>query len=84
MQLHTENKKMSTQLSPAREVVAALGGVRATARVLDLNPSAVSRWMMPTKKRGTGGHVPQRHWPAILTHAKKERIKLSLRDLVNL
>lgn len=75
---------MSQQLSPAREVVAALGGVRATARILQLNPSAVSRWMMPAAKRGTGGHVPQRHWPTILEHAKKERIKLSLRDLVNL
>lgn len=75
---------MRQQLSPAREVVAKLGGVRATARVLQLNPSAVSRWMMPEVKRGTGGHIPQRHWAAILDHAKKEKIKLNLRDLVNL
>lgn len=75
---------MIQQLSPAKEVVAKLGGVRATARVLQLNPSAVSRWMMPHKKRGTGGHIPQRHWPAILEHAKKEKIKIALRDLVNL
>lgn len=75
---------MSKQLSPAREVVAKFGGVRATARVLQLNPSAVSRWMMPAKKRGTGGHVPQRHWGALLTRAKKERIELSINDLVNI
>jgi hypothetical protein len=73
-----------SQLSPAKEVVEKLGGVRATARVLQLNPSAVSRWMMSPKKRGTGGHIPQRHWPAILEYAKKERIKLRLDDLVNL
>jgi hypothetical protein len=73
-----------SQLSPAKEIVAKLGGVRATARVLQLNPSAVSRWMMPPEKRGTGGLVPQRHWPAILEHAKKERLKLRLADLVNL
>jgi len=72
---------MSKQLSPAREVVAKLGGVRATARILQLSPSAISRWMMPTNRRGTGGHVPQRHWAAIITHAKTERIKLGLRDL---
>ncbi len=72
---------MSDQLSPAREVVAKLGGVRATARILSLSPSAVSRWMMSTDRRGTGGSVPQRHWPAIITHAKKERIKIGLRDL---
>jgi|LauGreDrversion4_2_1035121.scaffolds.fasta_scaffold00574_25 hypothetical protein len=73
-----------SQLSPAKEIVAKLGGVRATARVLQLNPSAVSRWMMPPKKRGTGGLIPQRHWPAILEHARKERLKLRLADLVNL
>lgn len=52
--------------------------------MLQLNPSAVSRWMMPPEKRGTGGLVPQRHWPAILEHARKERLKLRLADLVNL
>jgi len=72
---------MSEQLSPAREVVAKLGGVNATARILDLSPSAVSRWMMPASRRGTGGSVPQRHWPTIISHAKKERIKIGLRDL---
>ena len=40
--------------------------------------------MMPAKKRGTGGHVPQRHWGALLKRAKKERIELSLNDLVNI
>jgi hypothetical protein len=73
---------MTQQLSPAREIVARLGGVRATARVLQLNPSAVSRWMMPAQKRGTGGQIPQRHWPALIAHAKKERVKLALRDFV--
>jgi hypothetical protein len=38
--------------------------------------------MMPASKRGTGGHVPQRHWATILAHCKKERIKLQLRDFV--
>jgi len=71
-----------SQLSPAREVVAKIGGVRATARALQLNPSAVSRWMMPNAKGGTGGLIPQRHWPAILEHAKKEKIKIKLDDLV--
>jgi len=74
---------MPKQLSPAREVVQKLGGVRAAARALELSPSAVSRWMMPSAARGTGGHVPQRHWPAILKHARKERIELTLTDLVN-
>lgn len=71
-----------TQLSPAREIVQKLGGVRATARILNLNPSAVCRWMKPPAERGTNGLVPQRHWPALIQYAKKERIKLGLRDFV--
>lgn len=73
-----------SHLSPAREVVAKLGGVRALARALQINPSAVSRWMMPGVKGGTGGLIPQRHWPAILKHAKKEKVKVKLDDLVAL
>lgn len=71
-------------LSPAKEVVAALGGIRPAARALSLNPSAVCRWMMPAQKRGTNGRIPQRHWPAILRLAKKENIELSIHDLVKL
>lgn len=71
-------------LSPAKEVVAKLGGVRPAARALQINPSAISRWMMPAVQRGTGGRIPQKHWPAILTFAKKEGIALSVHDLVKL
>jgi hypothetical protein len=73
-----------SHLSPAKEVVQKLGGVRALARVLEINPSAVSRWMMPSAKGGTNGLIPQRHWPAILKHAKEEKVKVKLDDLVAL
>jgi len=75
---------MSKQLSPAREIVEKFGGVRALARALKISPSAISRWMMPAKKRGTDGHVPQRHWPALLKLADKQRVTLTLHDLVKL
>ena len=75
---------MRKQLSPAREVVAKCGGVRATARALELHPSAVSKWRVSSKQKGTGGRIPQRHWQALLAHAKKERIELTLSDLVDL
>lgn len=73
-----------TQLNPAREIVAKLGGVNATARALDLSPSAVSRWMQPPSKHGTGGHIPRRHWPAIIKHAKSEGVRIRLTDLAAL
>lgn len=72
------------RLSPAAEIIDLCGGVRATARILGLNPSAVSRWAMPPEKKGTGGVVPQRHWAAILDHAKQQKLKITLRDLAKL
>lgn len=69
---------------PARSVVTKLGGVRATARILDIAPSAVSRWMDDRANKGTGGVVPQKHWKTLLIHAKKERIKLSESDLYSI
>lgn len=74
----------SPKLSPAKEIVQKFGGVRATARVLDINPSAVSRWMVSRAERGTDGRVPQKYWALMLDHARKERIKLTVRDLAGL
>jgi hypothetical protein len=73
-----------SQLSPAREIVEKLGGVRATARILSMSPSAVSRWMMTRAKRGTNGHIPRRHWPAILKHSRTERLAIRLSDLADI
>lgn len=69
------------KLEPARSIVTRLGGVRATARILGVNPSAVSRWMVSHKEKGTGGAIPLKHWQSILNHAKKENIRLSVTDL---
>jgi hypothetical protein len=75
------SKPTTKQLEPARSVVTKLGGVRATARILSIAPSAVSRWMAERDNKGTGGVVPQKHWKALLFFAKKEKIKLSESDL---
>lgn len=75
---------MQNNLSPARDVIALLGGVRATARIVQLSPSAVSRWTVSTERRGTGGRIPQAHWSKLIAHAKKERIKLTLKDLARI
>ena len=74
----------STKAHPASTVVAQLGGVRATARIVGCTPGAVSRWMMGKEKRGTEGRIPQKHWPLLLRHARAKRIKLTLKDLAGL
>lgn len=72
------------RLTPAATIIDLFGGVRATARMLGLNPSAVSRWAMPPEKKGTGGAIPQRHWSTILDAAKKQKIKLTVSHLIKL
>jgi hypothetical protein len=44
----------------------------------------VSRWMMSRDKRGTNGHIPRRHWPAILKHSRTERLAIRLSDLADI
>jgi hypothetical protein len=69
---------------PAYSVVTALGGVRSTASLLDIDPSAVSRWMTDKKRGGSGGVIPQRYWASILRHAKYSKLDISLTDLAAL
>lgn len=73
--------KSKNRKEPAYTVVTTLGGVRATAALLDIDPSAVSRWITPKNKGGTGGVIPQRWWPAILRHAKYAKLELTVSDL---
>jgi len=68
------------KLSPAYEVIESLGGKTAVAAELDLAPSTLSRWCQPHPE-GTGGVIPQRHWPAILRMSKRLKVALSLSDL---
>lgn len=75
---------MSNSLQPAFDIIKLLGGVRATARIVNLSPGAVSRWTVSADRRGTAGRIPQRHWHTILQHAKKQRIKLTLKDLARI
>ncbi|MEY5100859.1 MAG: DNA-binding transcriptional regulator Cro [Pseudomonadota bacterium] len=75
---------MSERLNPAWRVIQLLGGVRATARAAEINPSAVSRWAMPREKKGTSGAIPQRHWSRLLGYAQRIKVKLTLNDLSGL
>jgi len=67
---------------PARHVIERLGGVTATARIVKVSQSAVSRWLVPPAEWGSGGRIPQRHWPAIMEFVDKHNIDLNLSDLL--
>ncbi len=46
-------------MTPAQLVIQTFGGVRATARALDRDPSAVSRWQSNILRQRKTGAVPQ-------------------------
>lgn len=71
------------KLEPAYLVLERLGGKITVARALKLNNSTLSRWCSPVPI-GTGGSIPQRHWPALMRLAKKQGIRLTLDDLVQM
>jgi hypothetical protein len=73
---------MAQKKTPADRVIKAFGGVRATARVLDISPGAVSRWNSPADKGGTAGRVPSARQYDILREAKKRGLDLKAEDLI--
>lgn len=48
-------------LEPAATVVKIMGGIKATASVVNLHRSVVNRWLLPPEVGGTGGLVPAHH-----------------------
>ena len=68
---------------PAYSVVKRLGGVAATARIINVNPSTVSRWILPGPGT-TGGSIPQKYWPEFLLWASSRGIDIGLLDLAGL
>jgi len=67
-------------LNPAYKVIERLGGKSTVASALQLNVSTLSRWCQPWPN-GTGGAIPQRHWPKILQLAEKKQVRMRLVDL---
>ena len=73
-------KSKHTEL-PAHYVILHLGGIRRVATICQVTPSAVSRWATPTTDGGTGGVIPQRHWPALIAEAQERHTSLSIDQL---
>lgn len=71
-----------TVATPASRVIKAFGGVRETARVLDISSSTVSRWQKDREEGGTGGRVPTKHQSAVLKHSEDRGLGLTPADLI--
>lgn len=72
--------KTSTKLvNPADWVIQQFGGVRATARALNLSPSSVSRWRTNTK---SPGEIPREQQKPILAVAAQDGLDILASDLI--
>lgn len=65
---------------PAHSVIEKLGGRTVVADTLGLDKSTLSRWCQP-RPSGTGGMIPQRYWPQLIEMARKQRVRISLKEL---
>ena len=68
--------------TPADRVIAAFGGIRATARLVGRNPTSVQRWRKPRERGGTGGCVPTAVQGRLLALARERGIPLEAADLI--
>jgi hypothetical protein len=68
-------------LEPAYSVIQRLGGKSEVAERLNLDKSTLSRWCQP-RPEGTGGMIPQRHWPELMKLAREKKVRIKLEELI--
>ena len=68
-------------LAPAYDVIQRLGGKTEVADRLNLDKSTLSRWCQP-RPEGTGGQIPQRHWPELMKMAHEKKVRIKIEELV--
>lgn len=64
-------------MNPASYVIKTLGGVRATARILNRAPSTVHRW-----KKSRAGQIPSSIQSKILEIARRRGLPITAEDLI--
>ena len=67
-------------LEPAYSVIQRLGGKSEVAERLNLDKSTLSRWCQP-RPEGTGGMIPQRHWPELMKLAREKKVRIKIEEL---
>ena len=69
-------------LEPAKSTVALFGGPAVVSEITGTAYTAPYRWMAPRENGGTGGVIPQKHFPALLAAARERGLVLTTDDLV--
>lgn len=64
-------------LSPVEYIIHVFGGVRATARMLDKDPSTISKWRYRHK-----GKIPTRNLKLILQVSLEKKLDIIPQDLI--
>lgn len=68
-------------LDPAFSVIERLGGKGDVAHRLKLDKSTLSRWCQP-RPDGTGGQIPQKHWPVLVQMARQRGVTITVEELI--
>lgn len=66
----TIKMKKPEYLEPAKSVIALLGGVTKTAKVVCRNPGTVCKWRWAKTRGGTDGQIPSEVMPLIVKEAR--------------
>lgn len=69
-------------MEPAQSIISKLGGPNAVAEIAGVHRTRVSNWSRPKDKGGTGGTIPFKHVPALLSAASERGVELDAADFL--
>lgn len=69
-------------MEPASTIIKKLGGEAVVSKITETAYTAPYRWQQPRDKGGTGGLIPQRHHPKLLSYAQDKLIDLKAADFL--
>lgn len=69
-------------MNPAESIIDKLGGPSKISREVGVHRTRVSNWKRPRECGGTGGVIPQKHIPALLSLAKREGIEITAEEFL--
>lgn len=69
-------------MEPAAHIIKELGGSSVVSAIVGVHRTRVSNWKRPKEKGGTGGIIPFKHVPALLSAAKTKGLDLSADDFL--
>uniref|UniRef100_UPI00384E1C44 carph-isopro domain-containing protein n=1 Tax=Celeribacter naphthalenivorans TaxID=1614694 RepID=UPI00384E1C44 len=69
-------------MKPASKIISKLGGAAKVAAIAGVHRTRVYKWMRAQEDGGTGGIIPQRHIPKIISAAKEMGIELTGDDFL--